>query len=47
MGLHGLAGQTVVIEAHREYRVGPFAFRFIPSVHSKLQLGLAVPFSGR
>lgn len=46
MGLHGLAGQAVVVEPHRSYEVGPFRFRFVPSVHSKLQLGLGVPYSG-
>ena len=46
MGLHGLARQAVVVEPRRDYQVGPFNFHFVPSVHSKLQLGLAIPFSG-
>jgi L-ascorbate metabolism protein UlaG (beta-lactamase superfamily) len=46
MGLHGLAGHAVVVEPKRDYEVGPFRFHFVPSVHSKLQLGLRVPFSG-
>ncbi len=46
MGLHGLADQTVVVDAKRDYEVGPFKFHFVPSVHSKLQLGLRIPFSG-
>lgn len=46
MALHGLAEQTVVVEPKRDYEVGPFKFHFVPSVHSKLQLGLAIPFSG-
>lgn len=46
MGLHGLAEQTVVVEPKRTYEVGPFRFHFVPSVHSKLQLGLGIPSSG-
>jgi L-ascorbate metabolism protein UlaG (beta-lactamase superfamily) len=46
MGLHGLAEQAVVVEPKRTYEVGPFRFHFVPSVHSKLQLGLRIPFSG-
>jgi L-ascorbate metabolism protein UlaG (beta-lactamase superfamily) len=46
MALHGQADQAVVVEAHREYVVGPFTFHFVPSVHSKLQLGLGIPYSG-
>jgi L-ascorbate metabolism protein UlaG (beta-lactamase superfamily) len=46
MRLHGLAPQAVVVEPHRDYEVGPFRFHFIPSVHSKLQLGLAIPYAG-
>lgn len=46
MGLHGLAAQAVVVEPKRDYEVGPFKFHFVPSVHSKLQLGLGIPFSG-
>jgi L-ascorbate metabolism protein UlaG (beta-lactamase superfamily) len=46
MGLHGLAESTVVVEPKRDYEVGPFKFHFVPSVHSKLQLGLRIPFSG-
>ena len=44
MRLHGL-GATVV-EPHREYEVGPFRFHFVPSVHSKLQLGFGIPYAG-
>lgn len=44
MRLHGLA--ATVVEPHRDYEVGPFRFHFVPSVHSKLQLGLGVPYSG-
>jgi L-ascorbate metabolism protein UlaG (beta-lactamase superfamily) len=46
MKLHGLAAQTVVVVPHRDHEVGPFRFRFAPSRHSKLQLGLAVPYAG-
>jgi L-ascorbate metabolism protein UlaG (beta-lactamase superfamily) len=46
MKLHGLAAQAVVVAPHRDYVVGPFRFHFVPSRHSKLQLGLAVPYAG-
>ncbi len=44
MRLHGLS--ATVVEPHRDYEVGPFRFHFVPSVHSKLQLGLGIPYSG-
>lgn len=44
MRLHGLA--ATVVEPHKDYEVGPFKFHFVPSVHSKLQLGLGIPYSG-
>jgi L-ascorbate metabolism protein UlaG (beta-lactamase superfamily) len=46
MGLHGLAGRTVQVEPYRSYELGPFEVSFTPSVHSKLLLGLAVPYDG-
>jgi L-ascorbate metabolism protein UlaG (beta-lactamase superfamily) len=46
MGLHGLAEQTVEVEPYRTYELGPFEVSFTPSVHSKLLLGLAVPYDG-
>lgn len=46
MGLYGLAAQAVVVTAHQDYEVGPFKFHFVPSIHSKLQLGLGIPYSG-
>jgi len=46
MALHGLAAQAVVVEPHRRYEIGPFRVHFVPSIHSKLQLGLAIPYSG-
>lgn len=46
LGLHGLAGQAVEVEAHRTYEIGPFEVTFVPSRHAKLALGLAVPNGG-
>lgn len=46
MGLYGLADRAVVVVPHSMYEVGPFRFKFVPSVHSKLQLGLRIPYSG-
>ena len=46
MKLYDLAPRAIVVEPHRDYEVGPFRFHFVPSVHSKLQLGLRVPFAG-
>ncbi len=46
MGLHGLAEQAVSVEPYRTYELGPFEVSFTPSVHSKLLLGLAVPYDG-
>lgn len=46
MALHGLAERAVTVEPLRRYEVGPFRFHFVPSLHSKLQLGLGVPYSG-
>ena len=46
MHLHGLAAQATVVEPRREYEIGPFRVHFVPSVHSKLNLGLAVPYAG-
>src|SRR3954447_14275421 len=46
MGLHGLAAQTVAVEPYETYELGPFEVNFTPSVHSKLLLGLAVPYDG-
>lgn len=46
MALHGLAGQAIEVEPYRTYELGPFEVSFTPSVHSKLLLGLAVPYDG-
>jgi len=46
MRLHGLGHLAVEVEPYRTYELGPFAVSFTPSAHSKLLLGLAVPFDG-
>jgi L-ascorbate metabolism protein UlaG (beta-lactamase superfamily) len=46
MHLHGLSELAVEVEAHKRYELGPFTVSFTPSLHSKLLLGLAVPFDG-
>lgn len=46
MDLHGLADRAVEVESYRTYELGPFEVAFTPSVHSKLLLGLAVPYDG-
>ena len=46
MALHGLAEQTVEVEPYRTYELGPFEVSFTPSLHSKLLLGLRVPYDG-
>lgn len=38
------ASESVIVEPHRIYERGPFRLSFIPSLHSKLILGKAVPF---
>jgi L-ascorbate metabolism protein UlaG (beta-lactamase superfamily) len=46
MRLHGLGDQAVEVEPYRTYELGAFEVTFVPSVHSKLLLGLAVPYAG-
>jgi L-ascorbate metabolism protein UlaG (beta-lactamase superfamily) len=46
MRLHGVGEQGVEVEPYRTYELGPFEVSFVPSAHSKLLLGLAVPFAG-
>jgi L-ascorbate metabolism protein UlaG (beta-lactamase superfamily) len=46
MALHGLSDRAVEIDPYRAYELGPFEVSFTPSLHSKLLLGLAVPFDG-
>jgi L-ascorbate metabolism protein UlaG (beta-lactamase superfamily) len=46
MALHGMVEKAVEVEPYRTYELGPFEVSFTPSVHSKLLLGLAVPYDG-
>ena len=46
MRLHGLGELAVEVERYRTYELGPFEVSFVPSAHSKLLLGMAVPFAG-
>lgn len=46
MELHGLGEQTVVVDPHKPYELGPFVVRFVPSTHSKLILGRKVLWDG-
>jgi L-ascorbate metabolism protein UlaG (beta-lactamase superfamily) len=46
MALHGLADRALLVEPYRTYELGPFKVGFTPSAHSKLLLGLAVPYDG-
>ena len=46
MRAFGLGAQAVEVEPGRAYELGPFVVRFHRSVHSKLLLGLAVPYDG-
>lgn len=46
LDLHGLAERAVVVEPYATYELGPFEVSFTPSRHSKLLLGMAVPFDG-
>jgi L-ascorbate metabolism protein UlaG (beta-lactamase superfamily) len=46
MRLHGLSERAVEAEPARPYELGPFTVTFIPSLHSKLLLGFAVPYDG-
>jgi L-ascorbate metabolism protein UlaG (beta-lactamase superfamily) len=46
MKLTGAAELAVTVEPYKTYEVGPFTFEFVPSVHSKLALGLSVPSGG-
>ena len=46
MGLYGLGELAVEVEPDRDYELGPFTVTFVPSLHSKLLLGFAVPFDG-
>ena len=46
LGCHGLADRAVRVDPGATYEVGPFTIRFVPSRHSKLLAGLAVPSGG-
>jgi L-ascorbate metabolism protein UlaG (beta-lactamase superfamily) len=46
MRLHGLGDLAITVEPYKSYELGPFTVSFTPSLHSKLILGLAVPFDG-
>jgi L-ascorbate metabolism protein UlaG (beta-lactamase superfamily) len=46
MRAFGLGQQAVEVTPRRPYVLGPFVVRFHESLHSKLLLGLAVPFDG-
>jgi L-ascorbate metabolism protein UlaG (beta-lactamase superfamily) len=46
MRLHRAGERAVEVEPYNPYELGPFTVTFTPSAHSKLVLGLAVPFDG-
>jgi L-ascorbate metabolism protein UlaG (beta-lactamase superfamily) len=46
MRLHGAGERAVEVAPYQRYELGPFTVSFTPSAHSKLLLGLAVPFDG-
>jgi L-ascorbate metabolism protein UlaG (beta-lactamase superfamily) len=46
MRLHGLDERAVEVQPGHRYELGPFVVTFVPSLHSKLLLGFAVPFDG-
>jgi L-ascorbate metabolism protein UlaG (beta-lactamase superfamily) len=46
MALYGMPDQAVEAVAHAPIELGPFKVTFVPSAHSKLMLGYAVPFDG-
>lgn len=44
--LHGLAEHARVVVPHEPIEIGPFRVTFVPSLHSKLMLGLSIPSGG-
>jgi L-ascorbate metabolism protein UlaG (beta-lactamase superfamily) len=46
MRLHGLENMAVAVQPGVSYELGPFVVSFHRSCHSKLLLGMAVPFDG-
>ncbi len=46
MAVSGLADRTVEVECGVVYPLGPFEVTFVESIHSKIILGLKVPYEG-
>ncbi|MGH9184628.1 MAG: MBL fold metallo-hydrolase [Acidimicrobiales bacterium] len=46
LGLYEYQSHATVVEPYEVYEIGPFEVTFVPSVHSKLALGMWVPNSG-
>lgn len=46
LGLHGLGDRAELADPSTPVEIGPFTVRFVPSRHSKLLFGLAVPSDG-
>lgn len=46
MAVSGAPELAVEVEPYRTYAVGPFEVTFVPSLHSRLGLGLTVPMGG-
>jgi L-ascorbate metabolism protein UlaG (beta-lactamase superfamily) len=46
MRLYGAADRAVEVKPLQVYAIGPFEVTFVESLHSKLALGLAVPYDG-
>lgn len=46
MDLHGLGAHAHIAEPHAPLQLGPFRVSFVPSLHSKLFLGMAIPSGG-
>lgn len=46
LDLYDLGDQRVLVEPYTVYEIGPFEVTFVPSLHSKLVLGLTVPYRG-
>jgi L-ascorbate metabolism protein UlaG (beta-lactamase superfamily) len=45
LNVHGLAAQSVRVEPHHRYEIGPFTVTFVPSVHAAFVLG-RIPMEG-
>jgi L-ascorbate metabolism protein UlaG (beta-lactamase superfamily) len=46
MALYGQSERMQEVEHYKVYELGPFEVTFVPSVHSKLYMGMSVPYSG-